>query len=289
MVIKTTGIILNSEKPQAVEIGNELYRWLGRRGINVFYLQEDAGSMEHPDKGLSEKELAEAADLFISLGGDGTLLRTARIAGDSEKPVFGVNLGNFGFLVAVEPKDVYAGLEKILEGKFLYDRRMVLKAIVYRNGETVGFAYGLNDVVITKGGFSRMVKLGIFVAGEYVNNYPADGIIISSPTGSTGYSLSAGGPIVSPKVDVIIITPICPHTLYTRPLIISPEDGIRIVLETMGQEVVLTIDGQVGFVLQEGDEVVVERAPYRTTLVRFPGRTFYDVVRDKLNKGERNA
>lgn len=288
-MIEAIGVILNTEKPQAVNLGQELYFWLGRKGKKIHFIKETADLLGLPDVGLSQKELVDACDFIVSLGGDGTLLYSARIAGSRETPILGVNLGNFGFLVAIEPKDIYDSLEKVLAGDFIHDRRMVLKSTVYRGGKATDVAYGLNDVVITKGGFSRMVKLATYVAGEYVNYFPADGIILSSPTGSTGYSLSAGGPIVSPKVDVIIMTPICPHTLYTRPLIISPEEQVRVILETVDSEVVLTVDGQCGYILEKGDEVVVERAPYRTTLVRFPGRTFYDVVRNKLNKGERNG
>lgn len=283
------GIILNAEKPRAVEMGKELFHWLGIRAKKVYYLPETAALLEHPERGLEEKALREAADLLISLGGDGTLLHCARIAGAAELPILGVNLGKFGFLVPVEPEKIYESLEKVLEGNYVCDSRMLLKSTVYRRGEAIDTGYGLNDVVITKAGFSRMVTLAIFVADEFVNNYPADGIIISSPTGSTGYSLSAGGPIVSPKLDVIIITPICPHTLYTRPLMVSPEEKVRVILETGDSEVVLTVDGQMGFVLEQGDEMVVERAPFRTRLIRFPGRTFYDVVRNKLNKGERHG
>jgi len=288
-LIKAVGIIFNEEKPQAVEIARELFYWLSRKEIDVFYTPEDAALLEKPEKGLDEPELVKAVDLLISLGGDGTLLNTARIAGTTEKPILGVNLGQFGFLVPIEPKDIYDSLEKVFAGDCLHDTRMLLKSTLYRNGEVINVAYGLNDVVISKAGFSRMVRLATYVADEYVNNFPADGIIISSPTGSTGYSLSAGGPIVSPKLDVIIITPICPHTLYTRPMIVSPEEEVRVILETGDSEAVLTIDGQVGVTLEKGDQVVVEKAPYRATLIRFPGRTFYDVVRNKLNKGERNG
>lgn len=282
------GVILNEEKPRAIKTGQELYHWLRRRDIEIYFLHETAQLLGYPECGLSREELVEAVDFLVSLGGDGTLLHTARIAGASEKPILGVNLGNFGFLVAVEPENIYHSLEKVLSGNYLSDRRMVIKSTVYRNGEVTDVAYGLNDVVITKGGFSRMIQLATYVAGEYVNNFPADGIIVSSPTGSTGYSLSAGGPIVSPKVDVIIITPICPHTLHSRPLVISPEEEVRLILETADSEVVLTVDGQCGFVLEEGDEVVLERAPYRTNLIRLPEWNFYEVVRNKLSKGERN-
>ena len=288
-MIRTIGIVFNEEKPQAVEIAQELFFWLSRKDIEVYYTPEDAALLKRPERGLEEQQLAQAVDLMISLGGDGTLLNTARIAGASEKPILGVNLGKFGFLVPVEPNDIYESLEKVLAGQCLYDKRMLLKSTLYRNGEAINVAYGLNDVVIAKAGFSRMIRLATYVADEYVNNFPADGIIISSPTGSTGYSLSAGGPIVSPKLDVIIITPICPHTLYTRPMIVSPEEEVRIILEEGACEAVLTIDGQVGFSMERGDQVVVEKSPFRATLVRFPGRTFYDVVRNKLSKGERNG
>lgn len=283
------GVIINPEKPNAIEIGKELLSWLGRKDVSAYYLHEHGRELGLSENGLSEEELVEASDFLVSLGGDGTLLHTARIAGASETPILGVNLGDFGFLVAVEPKNIYESLERVLSGDFLFDRRMMLKSTLYRNSEAVDVSYALNDIVINKGGFSRMVKLETYVAGEYVNNFPADGMIISSPTGSTGYSLSAGGPIVSPKVDVIILTPICPHTLYTRPLIISPEEQVRVILKTGTPEVVLTVDGQCGFALQKGDEVLVEKASFRTTLIRFPGWTFYEVVRNKLSKGQRNG
>ena len=283
------GVILNAEKPQAVEIGKTLLNWLSQKGISVHYLKEQAQKLELSDHGLTKDELVEASDFLVSLGGDGTLLFTARIAGSSETPILGVNLGELGFLVAVEPTNIYESLERALSGEYFYDRRMLLKSTLYRSGKAIDVSYALNDVVINKGGFSRMVKLETFVAGEYVNNFPADGIIVSSSTGSTGYSLSAGGPIVSPKVDVIILTPICPHALHTRPLIISPEEQVRVILKTGSPEVILTVDGQWGFALQKGDEVLVEKAPFRTTLIRFPGWTFYEGVRNKLSKGQRNG
>lgn len=286
---QVVGIILNSQKPQCIKLARELFPWFEAKGIRVCFLLETAHLLGKPETGLNETELVEQVDFFISLGGDGTLLHTARIAGDSEKPILGVNLGQFGFLVPVEPEFVYDSLEEVLAGNFVFDRRMVLKSSVFRNGEPIDVKYGLNDVVITKAGFSRMIRLATFVDQEFVDNYPADGIIISSPTGSTGYSLSAGGPIVSPKLDLIIITPICPHTLNTRPLIIPPDEEVKVMLEAADCEVVLTIDGQVGFRLQKGDQIMVERAHYRSTLIKFPGRTFYDVVRKKLNKGEYNG
>ncbi len=288
-MIESVGIILNVKKAQCIKLAGELFPWLEGKGLRVFLPLETAELIGKPGAGIDEGQLVQQVDLFISLGGDGTLLYTARIAGDSEKPILGVNLGQFGFLVPVEPECVYDCLEEVLAGNFIYDRRMRLKSTVLRNGRAIDIKYGLNDVVITKAGFSRMIRLATFVAKEFVNNYPADGIIISSPTGSTGYSLSAGGPIVSPKLDLIIITPICPHTLYSRPLIIPPDEQVKVILEEADCEVVLTIDGQVGFDLQQGDQIVIERASHRSTLVKFPGRTFYDVVRNKLSKGECNV
>jgi len=282
------GVVFNEDKPQAIEAAQELFSWLIRKRVPVFFPDYQAEILGCSECGLSEEELPAAVDVLVSLGGDGTLLRTARLAGASETPILGVNLGNFGFLVAVEPKDLFESMERVLSGDCLYDKRMVLKSTLFRGGDAVDVVFALNDVVITKGGFSRMVMLETFVAGEYVNNFPADGMIVSSPTGSTGYSLSAGGPIVSPKVDVIILTPICPHTLYTRPMIISPEEQVRVILKTDLPEVVLTVDGQWGFHLQKGDEVLVEKAPFRTSLIRFPGWTFYEAVRNKLSTGQRN-
>jgi len=287
--MKNIGIVLNIEKEKTLEIARELYCWLCRQGVNVYFLKSHADRLGYPDRGIDETELAERSDCIIALGGDGTLLYTARITAPRETPILGINLGEFGFLVAVEPRNMYDSLEKVLSGKYYIEKRMMLKSTIYRNGKSIDTCFALNDVVITKSGFSRMIKLETFVAGEYVSNYPADGLIISSPTGSTAYTLSAGGPIVSPKVDVIILTPICPHTLVSRPLVISPEEQVRVILKSREHGAIVTVDGQCGFPIKKGDEITVEKASFRTSLICLPGRSFYELLRVKLGKGDRNG
>ncbi|NLO89663.1 MAG: NAD(+) kinase [Clostridia bacterium] len=287
--MKRMGVVLNIEKPKTIETARELYSWLKRKGIDIFFLKEHAEALGFPELGLNQDELAEHCDCIITLGGDGTLLYAARITAPREKPILGINLGDFGFLVAVDPKDMYESLENVLAGNFSLDKRMMLEAAVYRNGRCLKTCYALNDVVIAKPGLSRLIKLETYVAGEFASNYPADGLIISSPTGSTAYNLSAGGPIVSPKVDVIILNPICPHTLVSRPLVISPEEEIRIILKSGEGEALMTVDGQVGFPITKGDEIYVSKAPFRTNLISLPGRSFYEILRNKLGKVDRNG
>ncbi|HBT20454.1 MAG TPA: NAD(+) kinase [Peptococcaceae bacterium] len=288
-LMECIGIILNVEKPKTIETARELYSWLKRKGLSVFFLKKHAEILGYPEHGLEEDQLADQCDCIITLGGDGTLLYTARITAPREKPILGINLGDFGFLVAVEPKNMYESLENVLSGNFYLDRRMMLEASVYKNGKCIKTCWALNDVVIAKPGLSRLIKLETYVAGEFVSNFPADGLIISSPTGSTAYNLSAGGPIVSPKVDVIILNPICPHTLVSRPLVISPEEEVRIILKSEEGEALMTVDGQVGFPISKGDEVYVKRAPFRTNLISLPGKGFYEILRNKLGKVDRNG
>ncbi|NLJ99852.1 MAG: NAD(+) kinase [Clostridia bacterium] len=287
--MKKAGIILNIRKPQILEKARELLVWLNRQGIKVHFLKNHAGYVDASSMGVREEDFAQLSEFIISLGGDGTLLYSARVATTRGTPIFSVNFGDFGFLSTVEPKNMYGGLEKVLAGKYTLDKRMMLMSTIYREGRIVDKCYALNDVVITKSGFSRMIKLETFVAGEYVSNYPSDGLILSSPTGSTAYSLSAGGPLVSPRVEVILLTPICPHTLFSRPLVISPEEQIRVILRSSDTKVILTVDGQHGRPLEKRDEIIIERAPVKTNLIRLAGDSFYEALNNKLRKGDGNG
>ena len=226
-------------------------------------------------------------DLLVTLGGDGTLLRGARMAAPHGVPVLGVNLGHLGFLTSLAPGELEDGLETLAAGTVVLDERMVLTVRAEGGDGAVHMeTLALNDAVLHRGGVARMIRMAVSAHGEEVGTYSADGIILATPTGSTAYSLSAGGPIVSPTVDCIVATPICPHTLAVRPLILSAAETITIEVLSPTEELILTIDGQESVNLIPGDRLVVERAPVPLRLVRFPGQTFFSTLRRKLRWGD---
>ena len=226
-------------------------------------------------------------DLLLTLGGDGTLLRGARMVAPYGVPVLGVNLGHLGFLTALAPTEIEQGLEAVRDGEIVLDERMVLTVHAEAaDGTARGSSLALNDAVLHRGGVARMIRMAVSAHGEEVGTYSADGIILATPTGSTAYSLSAGGPIVTPSVDCIVATPICPHTLAVRPLILSAAERVTVEVLSPSEELILTIDGQESANLVPGDRLVVERAPTPLRLVRFPGQTFFSTLRRKLRWGD---
>lgn len=279
--IAKIGLIINYHKRQPIQLGKEIIEWLENNNIQVLAPQED-GEYLGIDSCTSPEKFCESVDVVLVLGGDGTFLRAARYIAGFETPILGVNLGYLGFLTEIEVKEIYLYLEKMLNGDYFVEKRMMLAARVKRNNEWVGEFQALNDFVITKGSFARLITLDTFLGDEFIASYSSDGIIIATPTGSTAYSLSAGGPIVHPALDVCIITPICPHSLYARPLIIPPEKIVKVSVRAVKAEAMLTVDGQKGFKLENNDEVWVEKADYITSLVRVKGRKFFQVMREKL-------
>jgi NAD+ kinase len=232
-------------------------------------------------------ERIDAIDLLVTLGGDGTLLRGARMVAPHGIPVLGINLGRLGFLTAVAPGEVEPAFAALLADQVVIDERMVLSARVEAADGTVrGSFLALNDAVLHKGGFARVIRIAVRADSQEVGTYRADGIILSTPTGSTAYSLSAGGPIVSPSIDCIIATPICPHTLAVRPLVLPADGTLTVEIIDAAAESILTIDGQEGAALAFGDRLAVRRAPTGLCLVRFPGQTFFDTLRRKLRWGD---
>jgi NAD+ kinase len=226
-------------------------------------------------------------DLLLTLGGDGTLLRGARLVAPHGVPVLGINLGHLGFLTAVGGDELESALDRLARGEIVFDERMVLDARDEAEDGTVRGRYlALNDVVLHRGGVARMLRMVVHAHQEEVGTYSADGIILSTPTGSTAYSLSAGGPIVSPAVDCIVATPISPHTLAVRPLILSAAETVTVEVLSPSEELILTIDGQQGALLTPGDRLRVSRAPLPLYLVRFPGQTFFSTLRRKLRWGD---
>lgn len=228
----------------------------------------------------------EDIDLLVSLGGDGTLLRGARLVASAHVPVLGVNFGYLGFLTSIAPENLEGALDAVLRGEYWLDQRFTLAALVEsRAGRTLEEYVALNDAVLHKGGFARVIRLALSVGPEReeIGSYAADGIIVSTPTGSTAYSLSAGGPIVVPSVDCIIATPICPHTLVIRPLIVPASSELHVEVLTPTEELILTIDGQDGAHLQPGDRLIIRRGKAVVPLVRLPGQTFFHTLRRKLH------
>lgn len=274
--------------PRYAKLHATLSRLLGfaeRAGLDL-RMEEELLSLATGGVRLTSDALTDL-DLLITLGGDGTLLRGARLVAPHAVPVLGVNLGYLGFLTSVAPHELEYALERVLAGEVVIDKRMVLSARAEAADGTVrGSFLALNDAVLHKGGFARVVRMSVHADGQEVGTFRADGIILSTPTGSTAYSLSAGGPIVSPSIDCIIATPICPHTLAVRPLVLPADETITVEMVSPAEEVVLTIDGQDGAALLPGDRLVVSRAPVPLCLVRLPGQTFFDTLRRKLRWGD---
>jgi len=235
----------------------------------------------------SEREsAARAARIVVSLGGDGTLLASARAVGSAETPILGVNLGSLGFLTETRREEVSRVLELALDGKARVQERRALEVLM-DGVDADGKQVALNDIVLSKSSLARLFSLSVFVDGEWMSDYRADGLIISSPTGSTAYNLAAGGPLVVPGVDALIVNPICPHSLSQRPLILPGESEVAVSI-TQGQRpsnVQVTLDGQVGFPIEDGERVTVRRARHVVRLVRPPGRSFFNILRDKLGWG----
>jgi NAD+ kinase len=291
-MMKRIGIIAKQNKPEAVPIAKNLVEWLGPRKVEVFIEEEMAKLLTPPPSGprltpLNRKDFPHHVEMIIVLGGDGTLLSVARQVWDHNIPILGVNLGGLGFLTEIHLEELYRILDRVLEGDFATDEREVLEASVIRKKNRIAGFTILNDAVINKGALARIIELETTVNGEYLTTFQSDGLIISTPTGSTAYNLSAGGPIVYPSLHTIIITPICPHTLTNRPIIVPDDVQIRVLLGSKHQEVILTLDGQQGFPLEFEDVVEVRKAEGRILLIKSPYRHYFKLLREKLKWGER--
>lgn len=290
--MKRIGIIAKQNKPEAVTITGRLVEWLQPKGVEV-YIEEEIEKSLRPNltapflNPVKREEIPSHAEMIIVLGGDGTLLSVARLVGSHEVPILGVNLGGLGFLTEITLEELYRVLERVIQGDFVTDERVVFHAAVIRRGERLAEFIVLNDAVINKGALARIIDLETTINGEYLTTFKSDGLIISTPTGSTAYNLSAGGPIVYPSLHCIIITPICPHTLTNRPIVIPDDVEVRAILKSRQQEVILTLDGQQGFVLEFGDVVEVKKAEGKILLIKSPYRHYFEVLRKKLKWGER--
>ena len=283
MKFQKIGIILKHNQPKAVEIGVELTKWLLKRGKEVFFT-DDIGKILNK-KFYDKKTITSISDIVIVLGGDGTFLSVARLVKDSSIPIIGVNLGGLGFLTEIKLDEMYDILDDIFNGNYRINERMMLKASLFRGGEKISSYSVLNDVVINKGTLARIIELKTSINNNFVTKYRADGLIVSTPTGSTAYSLAAGGPIIYPELNCIILTPICPHTLTNRPLVISGDDIITVELNSLDNDVMITLDGQVGFSLRDEDVIRIEKDKKKTLILTSPKKNYYETLRTKLKWG----
>jgi NAD+ kinase len=285
--VKRLGIVAKTDREEARTVVPQLLEWCAARGIQPVLEKETAGlSPQATGPMVGRSELPAQSDLLLVLGGDGTLLSMARLVGDLGVPILGVNLGGLGFLTALTIEELFPALESYLRGELVIEDRMLLDARVFRQGERLGEYSALNDVVITKSAMSRIIRLEVAVDGDFATGYRADGLILSTPTGSTAYCLSAGGPIVFPTMDAVVLTPICSHTLTNRPIVLPGNQRIDVTLLS-DQDVMLTADGQVGFALKQWDTVEIRRAAARIRLLRPLQKHFFSVLRTKLKWGER--
>lgn len=285
--MKRIGIVAKPDRPDAAAVVARLLAWCAERGLRPVLEKETAGLCPDVQATTARKpDLPGQVDLLLVLGGDGTLLSMARLVGDLGVPILGVNLGGLGFLTALTKEELFPALEAFLAGDLVIEERVMLAAQVWRQGERLSEYAALNDVVITKSAMSRIINLAVSVNGQFATAYRADGLIISTPTGSTAYGLSAGGPIVFPTMPAVVLTPICSHTLTNRPIVLPADQRIEVTLQS-DQDVMLTMDGQVGFALKEADVVVISQATARIRLLRFPQKHFFSVLRTKLKWGER--
>ena len=284
--IKSVAIVSKPGVPSAATLVPELIAWLQQRNIGV-RLDKPTAEYVGSDAGLERDETPDGCQLVLVLGGDGTLLSAARAVGGRDIPLFAVNLGGLGFLTAITVEEVFPELERALRGEHRIAHRRMLHCEVLRAGTRVAEYEALNDVVITKASLARMIDVEINVSRHFVAAYRADGLIVATPTGSTAYSLSAGGPIVFPAVSALCITPICPHMLTYRPVLVPDDMEIQITSRAINDTAYLTIDGQVGKPLERDDVVVCRRSEKVVTLIRPPRMMFFDVLREKLSWGER--
>lgn len=268
------GIIPHTGKEVAMELSRQAAEFLQERGAEIETIL------------TPERDSFVGLDLAIVFGGDGTLLGAARLASEWQVPVFGVNVGHLGFLTEVETDRLTPALEKLLANEYKLEERMLISAVVRRDGREITKHVALNDFVVTRGTFARIIDLSIFVDQQHVTDYVADGIIISTPTGSTAYSLSAGGPIIEPLLESICITPICAHSLASRSVVTRPEVEVKVRLNSATEPVMLTIDGQEGFPLKAGDEVTIRRAEKPALFVKLGTRGFFQVLHTRMKMSQ---
>jgi NAD+ kinase len=288
--IKRIGVVVKPHQPIALATLCRLTEWLNERDIRLVGSPNlERERIEHETgctvEVVDEDHLAQNSDLILVLGGDGTMIATSRLVGDTKIPVLGINYGGLGYLAEFRIEELFAALESILAHDYKLEKRLMLEVELRRGQELVTHNRVLNDVVVNKSALARIIQIETHLNGQFVNSFRADGLIVSTPTGSTAYNLSAGGPIIYPSMNAVVITPICPFTLSNRPIVVPDDSLIEVRLLTENEEVALTLDGQVGFPLQVGDHLAIRKSETSFNLVQPTNRNYFDVLRDKLKWG----
>ena len=287
MSIKRIGIISKPKKTEIREIVPSLTQWLRERNVEVFLDKETASLLESAEKSLSRNEMPSQVDLLVVLGGDGTLLAAARALNRKPVPILAVNLGGLGFLTVITREELYPTLELVLAGNFKTERRVQIEGELVRADEVISSFLALNDVVLNKGAIARILDFDVLVNGRFISTYKSDGLIVSTPTGSTAYSLAAGGPIVTPAVEAFVVTPICAHTLTNRPLVLPDSVQIEVVVKSQREVAYLTVDGQMGIATHSEDTVRLKKASSCVEIIQPPNKDYFEILRQKLKWGER--
>jgi len=282
--LNTIGILTKPQFPELETVLKQLVHWLQSQNKTIV-LGSSAAALLHKNNSHGDQALASQSELVIVLGGDGTMLSAARLVETRCTPILGVNMGGLGFLTEVTVDNLYDSLEKVFTEQFFLDNRLRLQARISHQDSREEQGTALNDIVLSKGTLGRMITTHIQVDKQFVTHLRGDGIIVSSPTGSTAYSMSSGGPILDPSLETLLLTPISPHTLTHRPLLVPSHVSLEIAL-TSKDEVRAVFDGQIGCVMNQGDSIVVSASPHQTRLIRFPDRSYYDVLRNKLKWGD---
>ena len=272
----------NVDKPNAGAVLDRIFRFFSERDVQLMLPMDEARFFGCAETYGVENIEQASADMALSLGGDGTLLGVCHRYGRNEVPVCGINIGTLGFMADIELDELEDRLEKILVGGYYIEQRLLLAGFVKSNGRERFLGNAINDVVVTKGGMARMLRLGLSINETHLMDYKADGIIVASPTGATAYSLSAGGPIMNPTIQALLVTPICAHTFNMRPLVVNEHDVIHIHIAAVHQDILVTFDGQESFHLLPGDEVVVRKAQQSARIVKFEDQDYYQILRTKL-------
>jgi NAD+ kinase len=287
MPIRRVGIISKPRKSEVREVVPRLLEWLKERQVEACIDKETGAILETNSRCLTRNEMPAQVDLIIVLGGDGTLLATARALNRRPVPILAVNLGGLGFLTVITREELYPTLEQVLAGNYQSERRVQIEGEIVRADEALSSFLALNDVVLNKGAIARILDFNVLVDGQFVSSYKSDGLIVSTPTGSTAYSLAAGGPVIAPTVGAFIITPICAHTLTNRPLVVPDSVTVEVVLKTERESAYLTVDGQMGIAARSDDIVRIRKSGSYVELIQPKQKNYFEILRQKLKWGER--
>jgi NAD+ kinase len=285
-IFQTIGVISRPRRANLSVVVPALLKWLAEHGLRVVYDEETASALPAPSSALSRDQVASQSDVLLVLGGDGTLLAAARVAAPRGIPILPINMGSLGFLTSFTVDELYPALEETLAGRSSVSERVMLQVELLRNDAPVDRQHVLNDAVINKSSLARMIELELSIDGDFVCRYRSDGLVVATPTGSTAYSLSAGGPILHPSVEAFVITPICPHTLSDRPVVVRDFSCIEVKLASNAESAFVTLDGQKGIPMEEHDHIRLTRSPQCLKLIQPPKKSYFEILRNKLKWGE---